>query len=102
MLVQEAYPDIAKIKRQAMPNVRVAYSDVEMDAAEEARKMIAVKSHGQFADMHKAFLEYDKDRSGTLDREELAQICHRFHIGDGDPKVIQVTLMDAACNETCI
>jgi len=91
---QEAYPDIAKIKRQSMPYIRVAYSAVEKDAAEEARKMIALKSHGQFADMHKAFLEYDKDRSGTLDRDELAQICYRFHIGDGDPKVIQA-LIDA-------
>ncbi len=63
--------------------------------------MIALKSHGQFADMHKAFLEYDKDRSGTLDRDELAQICYRFHIGDGDPKVIQVTSCSMSYWDTC-
>jgi hypothetical protein len=84
-----------------MPYIRVAYSAVEKDAAEEARKMIALKSHGQFADMHKAFLEYDKDRSGTLDRDELAQICYRFHIGDGDPKVIQVTSCSMSYWDTC-
>ena len=54
--------------------------------------MIQFKSHGQFADMQKAFLEYDKDRSGTLDREELAQICHRFHLGNGDEAVIQALI----------
>ena len=101
--MQEAYPDVEKARRQAMPHVRLDYSEVERDAAKEVAKMIQValrhtvafsnravvpnilarwitvsivqfKSHGQFADMHKAFLDYDKDRSNTLDREELGQV----------------------------
>lgn len=90
---QEAFPDIAKANKQAAgPGPRVNYTAVEKDAAKEIANMIQFKSHGQFADMQKAFLEYDKDRSGTLDREELAQICHRFHLGNGDEAVIQALI----------
>jgi len=89
---QEAYPDLEKARRAAMPIERVNYTQVEADAAKEIANMIQFKSHGQFADMQKAFLEYDKDRSGTLDRDELAQICRRFHLGNGDEGVIQALI----------
>lgn len=89
---QEAYPDLEKQRRAAMPIERVNYSAIEIDAAKEIANMIQFKSHGQFQDMQKAFLDYDKDRSGTLDRDELAQICRRFHIGDGNDAVIQALI----------
>jgi DNA-directed RNA polymerase specialized sigma54-like protein len=89
---QASYPDLEKKRRAAMPIQRVDYGAVEVDAAKEIANMIMFKSHGQFSDMQKAFLEYDKDRSGTLDRDELAQICHRFHLGNGDERVIQALI----------
>jgi hypothetical protein len=89
---QEAYPDIAKARKQALPITRVQYTAVEQDAAKELANMIQFKSDGQFADMQKAFLEYDKDRSGTLDRDELAQICRRFNLGNGDERVVQALI----------
>jgi len=89
---QETYPDVEKARRQALPIVRVNYGSVERDAAVEAAKMIQFKSHGQFSDMQKAFLEYDKDRSGTLDRDEMGKILQRFHIGDGHEGVVQALI----------
>jgi hypothetical protein len=37
---QEAYPDLEKARRQAMPHTRVEYDQVDRDAAVEAAKMI--------------------------------------------------------------
>ena len=62
------------------------------EAARDLEYQIRVKSHAQFKDMHAAFLQYDKDHTGSLDREKLGLICDRFHIGDGDPRVIDALL----------